>query len=47
MRFAALVRQGDYRDAFVMYGLEVANKDSLVSKENQKAILKNQFQYVK
>ncbi len=37
--------QGNFKEAFEMYELEISARDSLVRLENQKAVLRNQFQY--
>ncbi len=38
-------KQGNFKEAFDMYVLETSTRDSLARKENEKAVLRNQFQY--
>lgn len=38
-------KQGNFKEAFEMYALETSMRDSLNRKENDKAVLRHQFQY--
>ncbi len=38
-------KQGKFKDALEMYQLEIASRDSIAGKENQKAVIQHQFKY--
>ncbi len=38
-------KQGNYKEALKMQALEIASRDSMTGKENQKAVIRHQFQY--
>lgn len=38
-------KQANFKDAFAMYNLEISMRDSIARKENEKAVLRHQFQY--
>lgn len=38
-------KKGNYKEAFKIYQLEIATRDTLERKENQKAVIRHQFKY--